>query len=1684
MAEMNPPAPVREEPSPFYTPPALPKGGGTVSIGGGMLSAGGPDGAAGWQLPLPSPIGRALSASLALQYTSAGGNSVFGAGWDSSQPAIARMTRFGFPRYDGSDRLAGPSGEEVLQSGAPYDARALPFDGDSGNYTVTPWRERSGSPAQRLEHWLDKDAADHPGFWLEYLADGSLSLYGWSASARLHDPATPGHVALWYLEETVSARGEHVVYRYRGEDERNCSPEELAAHPQVVNVYPDGVYAMNVTPSEALLIPQAAFQETDFLTFTLFDYGERGADPDTPPTLAPLHDWPVREDCHSFWRYGFEVRLRRLCREVLAWHRTARMAGEADDTPALVGRLHLAYDASPVSSLLVSVRQLSEGLASPMPPLEFDLSRPGRAAPGWEPVNELDGFWSPAWQLADLYGEGIPGLLYLDEGAWRYRAPERGDAGPDAIAWGAPQVLPAHPVPSSGTLVDLDSDGRPEWLVTAGGLQGSFTLAPDGRWGGLVPMAALPAEYGHEQAVLADLTGGGRQDLVMLRALGPRSVRLYPSNGTAGWLAGVHQAYTGREPLPSLAESEHQLVAFADPAGSGQAHLLRITGERVTVWPSLGHGRFAEAIDIPGFSVADFAAARVFLADTDGAGTTDILYLQPDGIRVFVSQAGNRYQEGAFIPAPAGVTLDPTCQLQVADIRGQGTADLLLTMPHGLPDHTPRSWLYRFNDRRPWLLEQVVDNAGSSTELEYRSSAQTWLDEKAEVRRRTGSTPVSYLPFPVHTLSRVTRINQVTGLCLGSQTTYLGGVWDGEEREFAGFTRLIQTDTHERAGLTAAQLSPPARVCTWFLSGVEPRDAGAQGAFTGIDQAFTPDEVRFTRWSAGGEEVIDPEPGLRAWLYRALRGQLMRTEVYGEDGHALADKPYSVARQRFHIRAYDTLDGQCPAAMVTLAQALAFACERITEDPQVTQRLVLEMDAYGSVLQSVEINYPRQLSEAQLIAEDQDRLIYPATLPEGLIKASCDPQQYHCWVSLVRNSVHNLASGNEFVIGLPGTTRTDVVRLTVDEVPDGGFSVEYLLEHGLPLNDPARTTLAGYQKTVWRRADGSGASSVPSRQALLAYTRTAMLDKAALDALRPAFRQTFADLVGDALDKPGADKAVLERMRQQLPTLPSPALAYALLMGYLQHGAGDPQACNLLRGGLKAVISVDDLRLRLLEADPAQLPEGLQAGLRKQGRVPDAALWAVVDWFVGQQDTLTMTTLFAALEAALSNPSAQGVFWRAVLVGLQAKGMPAQAQTWLEQARQLLDRPVQAESLAQLLKRGGYMAMNQPVDAAELADPQDPAGLGVPGVVGEPQVEEAYAGHHGITTYQGAAHFWLPASVQESTQTGPSQLAYSAYDIAVREVTDATGLKQTVEAYDWRFLQPVRIKDGNDNISEAGLDGLGRLRHTRFHGTETPAGSTTPVMVGYDPHAPFAPPSTVEDAVALNDSKAVPVAEAFTFIADSWMPFALNADGSLDRVRRCGELAWRRDAHRLHLDGIAPPLMAGRTPPHVIQIQTDRYDSDPQQQVRVRVLLGTGEQPLQAAILSPPGEAFVRSEDGGLEVDAQGHAIVREADIRWAVTGKTEFDDKGQVVRVWLPFYLDDWRWVSDDSAREGIYADTHVYDALGRESKVVRAAGEEVDGLWVGYERRAQVYPWFSVVEDENDTWQEVVERQQRRAD
>jgi hypothetical protein len=74
-----------------------------------------------------------------------------------------------------------------------------------------------------------------------------------------------------------------------------------------------------------------------------------------------------------------------------------------------------------------------------------------------------------------------------------------------------------------------------------------------------------------------------------------------------------------------------QTLVLADMSGDGLTDLVRIRNGEVCWWPNLGYGRFGRKVSLanaPRFDAPDhFDPARLRLADIDGSGPTDLIYL-------------------------------------------------------------------------------------------------------------------------------------------------------------------------------------------------------------------------------------------------------------------------------------------------------------------------------------------------------------------------------------------------------------------------------------------------------------------------------------------------------------------------------------------------------------------------------------------------------------------------------------------------------------------------------------------------------------------------------------------------------------------------------------------------------------------------------------------------------------------------------------------------------------------------------------------------------------------------------------------------------------------------------------------------------------------------------------------------
>lgn len=1089
--------------------PSLPKGGGAITGMTGTPGIIGPDGASAFSVPLPVSHGRGYFPEPVLSYSSRNGNDAFGLGWTVSMAAVSRRAVKGVPRYTNEDEFTGPDNEVIVpvlgSDGKPVSSlKSKLLDTDlRTEYRVTEYRSRLETSSDLLQYW--QAVRDTPGsppeFWVIFAADGQVHLFGYENPARIYKPDNPQHIARWLINASVSPQGEQIYYRYRNEDNEGCSEDEIRFHQKQSFRYPEKVCYGNKKSGRNFPCVNNSADDNQWLFFLVFDYGQRSCTlADIPGWQIPAgKQWPLRQDIFSSYEYGFEIRIRRLCRQVLLFHRTADLEAGTDQgsDPELVSRLVLTYDESPVITTLIAVRRSGfndlkdKNGITVLPPLEFNWTKPEKwSEHQWETLDHIGKLNShQPYQFLDLWGEGSKGILYKNRGAWWYRSPVRNKNSSDinAVTWGEPQLLPDIPALDKHTLlIDLDGDGRLEWVVIHRGANGYYPQDKDNaeQWLRFSSLSGFPTEFHYPAAQLIDFTGKGLFDLVVI---GPKSVRLYPSD-RKGWKGGMIIKQPDDVTLPVSGGDERSFTGFSDLPGTGQQHLVRINMDGVYYWPNIGNGYFGQPVYIPGFIPGEnFDPANLYLADIDGNGSANIIYAHSDHLDIYINQSGNRFSEPVKLPLPEGIRYDHTCELQFADIRGNGVDCMILTRP--LP--VLRHWLFEFSAKKPWLLSEVNNNMGMNYALSYRSSAQLWLDEKAASDYQ--ETPVCYLPFPVHCVWKTETKDEITGNTLTSTVNYRHGAWDGSEREFRGFGYVEITDsllTENEEG--KPETTMPKQTRSWFATGIESLDKRFPGEYWNKDEAAFPGfKHRFTQ-NYGDEETEcrdDCKGAANYWLHRGLKGQLLRQEIYGIDKSELSAVPYEVTEQRVAVRLTETR-GSYPVIRPSVIEHRHYLYDRFATDPKCTQHVILSSDQNGLPLKQVTISYPRR---------KQDINPYQSikSLPESTWRSSCDAQQMKLHFVLQKNSYYDLDKPKDCIyqLAIENEQRQDSAEFDGSRLPKGGYSLESLSQEDSLISEQGDFIFSGQTRVVYLNKSGESGLLLPDFPVRVAYTEHAEFDE-------------------------------------------------------------------------------------------------------------------------------------------------------------------------------------------------------------------------------------------------------------------------------------------------------------------------------------------------------------------------------------------------------------------------------------------------------------------------------------------------------------------------------------------------------------------------------------------------------------
>jgi RHS repeat-associated protein len=1099
---------------PATAPPAiaLPKGGGAIRGIDEKFRVNPATGTGSQTVPIFSSPGRGgFGPELALRYDSGAGNGPFGLGWSLTVPNISRKTDRGLPRYrdaEASDTFVLTDAEDLV----PVLVRVAddwrpeivaPRTVGGVTYGIGRYRPRTEGSFARIERWTDEATGE--AHWRATTAENVTSVYGRSAAGRIADPADARRVFSWLLEETYDDLGNVIRYEYKPDDASGTSPSQPHERNRRGAGYANRYLKRVLYGNSAPQFPHrdgfdrnAWEARNTWHLQVILDYGEHG-DPGRP--WAETQPWELRPDSFSRYRAGFEMRTQRRCRRAMMFHHFPREAGFGAD-PTLVRATELAYDATPVFSYLTSVRQIgyvraADGAlrSSSLPPVELAYTLPEidqqvRAVAPDSLENAPGGLTGGRYRLIDLDGEGLAGILTEQGEGWFYK--RNLGAFPRAVPPGHPPEPPeptefagAPPVFTPARLVarmpavagqsdpqqqwlDLAGDGQHD-LVLLGGAVDGFYERERGDWTRFTPFgSAVRVDWSDPNQRLVDLTGDGHADILITEDL---ILRWHPALGEEGFGPAEMAARSfdeERGPALILADAD-QSIYLADMDGDGLSDLVRLRNGEVCYWPNLGYGRFGAKVTMdraPVFDTPDqFDQRRVRLADVDGSGTTDVIYLGRDGVDLRFNQAGNGWSEATRLTVFPQV--DNLTAVTVADLLGNGTACLVWSSALPGDARQPLRYVDLMGGRKPHLLCRVVNNLGAETTLSYAPSTRYYLaDEQA------GRPWVTRLPFPVHVVEAVEVLDRLSQTRYVTRYAYHHGHFDGQEREFRGFGMVEQWDSdsfprlaeHDpwpdgpQAGEAEHHL-PPVYTKSWFHTGAFlDREAIARHYaaeyYAGDPQGrLLPDTPL-----PGG---LTPEEAREAC--RALRGRLLRQEVYAADGTAAAAHPYAVTEQTFALRMLQPRQAGRPAVFLGhTREAISQHYERAPADPRIGHSFTLEVDDFGNVTRSAAVAYPRRATISERLPE------------QARLSITCQEAEF----------VNRADSTDYYLVNVPYQTRTYEVTGLSPGAADGCFDWaelrqalaaipprETLPYEAAPAGDRAQKRLLAQGRTRYYRED-------------------------------------------------------------------------------------------------------------------------------------------------------------------------------------------------------------------------------------------------------------------------------------------------------------------------------------------------------------------------------------------------------------------------------------------------------------------------------------------------------------------------------------------------------------------------------------------------------------------------------------
>lgn len=1000
----------------------LPKGGGAIKGIDEKFSVNAVNGSASFSIPIPFSPARGASPSLSLSYSSGSGNGIFGLGWNMSLPSIKRKTDKGLPQYfDGIDSdtfLFSEAEDLVPEFKKDANGNFVLVNGEyvfkekdttDGLHSIRFYKPRIEGLFARIERWTEKSTSLIK--WRVITKENQTTLFGWTNNAVIADPKDIKRIFEWLPEFSFDDKGNCCQYVYKMEDAIGFDDDLLHNRNRFTNgnitytnLYLSKVLYCNKTPYKNFSDPFPP--ESDYLFSTEFDYGTLN----NTNAIDAMNGWDFRTDAFSDYKAGFEIRTTRLCKRVLLFHHFAEYDG-------LVKSINIEYDTNAQNGFtflksITNYGYIKKGNGTysykSLPPMEFiyqkhDWNKEVKTISTEDLVHAPSGLDEQQYQFTDLYNEGLSGILTEQANGWYYKH-NLGDGKFEQVKLVSPKPSFAG-LGNQLQLVDLDADGGKQLASFNSEPSGFFELDDDNEWLRFKHFENMPnINLQDANARMIDLNGDGKADLLITEH---DVFTWYESNGRKGYMQW-HKSIKGfdEEAGPHLVFSDSlQTIFLADMSGDGLTDIVRIRSGEICYWPNLGYGKFGAKVAMDNAPVFDspdaFNPTYLRLADIDGSGTPDIIYLGKNKFTCWMNLSGNSYSTIPF-EIETFPDVHNQAKINITDLLGNGVACIVWNSNLAKDAHAPLRYIDLMNSKKPHIMVAYKNNMGKEVTMEYTASTKFYIEDKL-----AGKPWVTKLHFPVHCISKTITEDKIAGHRFATSYKYHHGYYDHPEREFRGFGMVEQFDSEQtenwknERGIIVDDALNQKTVFTksWVHTGAFLRN---EKILTQFEHEYWYNEMVKKGYTVTTNEHALPEArivdakgnaitnlsiderreALRACKSMALRSEIFALDATTEDEIEKQLTPYTVATHNCVIEMLQPKGKNKHAVFVVKeSEAITYSYERNTLDPRIAHNLNIKLDEYGNVLESVAVVYPRKIINTDLpsatqVAQADTKIIY------------------------------------------------------------------------------------------------------------------------------------------------------------------------------------------------------------------------------------------------------------------------------------------------------------------------------------------------------------------------------------------------------------------------------------------------------------------------------------------------------------------------------------------------------------------------------------------------------------------------------------------------------------------------------------------------------------------------------------